>query len=198
MLIAGLLLLDLAVYGLHRLQHAVFPLWRFHAVHHSDTEMDASTALRHHPLAYLMVAVSVSVLFPLLGMPLWVFAVYGVVLFAAALFQHLNVRLPDRLERMLQLVIVCPDMHRLHHSTVPDHYNSNFGNVLSVWDRLFGTYRTVARHERDQISFGLGAGLDRPPGMLWPWTLPFILHRPARASRATRDPMGPQVGAQPR
>ena len=140
-LIVGLLLLDLAVYGLHRLQHAVFPLWRFHAVHHSDTEMDASTALRHHPLAYLMVAVSVSVLFPLLGMPLWVFAVYGVVLFAAALFQHLNVRLPDRLEKTLQLVIVCPDMHRLHHSTVPDHYNSNFGNVLSVWDRLFGTYR---------------------------------------------------------
>jgi sterol desaturase/sphingolipid hydroxylase (fatty acid hydroxylase superfamily) len=180
-LLAGILLLDLVVYAIHRLQHTFFPLWRFHAVHHSDTEVDASTALRHHPLAYLMVAMLVSILLPLLGMPLWVFAVYGVLLFIAALFQHLNARLPVRLEQVLQLVIVCSDMHRLHHSTSPEHYNFNFGNVFSVWDRLFGTYRSTPANARNEIRFGLGAGLDQPSEFLSPWTLPFTLRRPKSA-----------------
>ena len=136
-LLAGVLAIDLYIYIVHRLQHIVFVLWRFHVVHHADTAVDASTALRHHPLEYLVNAVIVNLLFALLGLPLWVVACYGVISLSVALFQHTNVRLPAWLETTLDLVIVGPALHRAHHSSDPAHHNFNFGNVFTIWDRLF-------------------------------------------------------------
>jgi len=183
-LISGLLLLDLFVYFLHWLQHVVFVLWRFHAVHHSDVDMDASTSMRHHPFAYLLTAVCVGVLFAVFGLPAWVFPIYGVILFLAALFQHLNVRLPAWLEGPLGLVLICPNMHRLHHSMNPDDYNYNFGNVLSIWDRLFGTLRIPTAWEEDRIVFGLDGQPDKLPHF-WTWKMPFLLSRPSLREQVT-------------
>jgi len=177
-LIVGLLALDLFVYWMHWLQHAWFPLWRLHAVHHTDAEMDASTALRHHPLAYLQIAVSVAVVFALLGLPAWVFPVYGVILFIAALFQHINLAIPPVLDRVLGWVLVTPGMHRVHHSTLPAHYNRNLGNVLSVWDRTFGTLLVPDTAEQMRITYGLGS--VRSAGWFASWRLPFVMHRAPR------------------
>lgn len=177
-LIAGLLALDLFVYAMHWAQHAWFPLWRVHAVHHADGEMDASTALRHHPLAYLQVAVSVTIVFTLLGLPAWVFPIYGVILFVAALFQHINVQIPPLWDRALGWMLITPAMHQVHHSAREIHYNRNFGNVLSVWDRLFGTLLVPSPVEQQQIVCGL-AGIG-DGGWLGSWRLPFVMHRPSR------------------
>ncbi len=182
-LVTGLLLLDLFVYFMHWLQHVVFGLWRFHAVHHSDRELDASTSMRHHPFAYLQVAVCVTIAFGLLGLPPWVFPVYAIVLFLAALFQHWNVSIPARLQRRLGWVLVCPNMHRLHHSTDPEHFNCNFGNVLSVWDRLFGTLRVPAAPEEARLVFGLDTIPDQK-SWFWTWKMPFSIARPANRGTA--------------
>lgn len=179
-LIVGLLLLDLFVYFLHWLQHRFLPLWRFHAVHHSDDQMDASTAMRHHPIAYLMVAICVGVLFAVLGLPAWVFPVFGVALFAAALFQHVNLRLPHGFERVLGFILVTPEMHRMHHSANPAHQSRNFGNVLSVWDRIFGTLYLPADQEERELVLGLSDG-PMHPTPLWTWIMPFMRFRPASA-----------------
>ncbi len=156
-LIVGLLALDLFVYAMHWLQHAWFPLWRLHAVHHADIEMDATTALRHHPLAYLQIAVCVAIVFALLGLPAWVFPIYGVILFIAALFQHINLAIPPALDRALGWILTTPGMHRVHHSTRESHYNRNFGNVLSIWDRMFGTLIVPDAAEQERITYGLGS-----------------------------------------
>lgn len=189
-LIVGILSLDLFAYVIHRLEHSVFCFWRFHAVHHSDVELDVSTALRHHPVEYATTTVVISAVFALLGLPVWVLAVYGLMFFLSSLFQHLNVRFPPRAERAIQAGLVSPDMHRLHHSADPRHYNFNFGSVFSIWDRAFGTYRMIA--SQDSVTFGVGIQLRRWTGLWLPWILPFSLHRPAgrsiRAwSRSNRD-----------
>lgn len=179
-LVIGLLLLDLFAYAMHWFQHVWFPLWRVHAVHHADTEMDASTALRHHPLAYLQLAVSVAIVFTLLGLPVWVFPIYGVMLFAAALFQHINVGIPPVCERVLGWLLITPAMHQVHHSTLDTHYNRNFGNVLSVWDRVFGTLMVPKAAEQERIVYGLVGVGGR--GWLGSWRLPFLMHRPSQVA----------------
>ena len=195
LLIAGILSLDLFVYWLHRLEHSVFLLWRFHSVHHSDTELDASTAIRHHPLEYAVTTVLVGLVFGVLGLPVWVLAVYGVVFFISALFQHLNLRLPAGLERALQRVLVGPAMHRMHHSIDARYFNSNFGSVFSIWDRMFGTYQGLSGAERDFIAFGVAVPMEMVTRLWSPWILPFILPRetgtatePCAAS-AAREPI---------
>jgi sterol desaturase/sphingolipid hydroxylase (fatty acid hydroxylase superfamily) len=184
-LVAGILIIDLYIYVMHRIQHAVFVLWRFHAVHHSDDAVDASTALRHHPMEYLVNVAIGNLLLALIGVPLWVLATYGVLSMTAALFQHVNARLPSWLETMLDLVIVGPALHRAHHSSDPAHYNSNFGNVLTVWDRLFGTYHRLPATQQARIVFGVEElnASGRMRGV-WLWVLPFLIRdRPQPAPR---------------
>lgn len=177
LLIAGILSLDLFIYWLHRLEHSVFLLWRFHSVHHSDLEFDASTAIRHHPLEYAVTTVLVSLVFGVLGLPVWVFAVYGVVFFLSALFQHLNLRMPGGLEQGLQRALVGPAMHRVHHSVDARYFNSNFGSVFSIWDRMFGTYQGLSGVERDFIAVGVAVPTEMVTHLWSPWILPFILPR---------------------
>jgi len=138
--LAGVIGLDLAIYLQHVLFHAVPVLWRLHRMHHSDLEFDVTTGVRFHPIEILLSMV-----------------VFEVLLNATSMFNHGNVRLPARLDRMLRWIVVTPDMHRVHHSVVPRETNSNFGFNLPWWDRLFGTYRAepAAGHE------GMTIGIDQ-------------------------------------
>lgn len=131
---------DLMIYLQHRAFH-VFPmLWRLHAVHHSDTSIDLSTGIRFHPVEIVL-----SMLFKVfiavgLGAPPEAIAIYELILTGMALFNHADFRLPSGFERALRWLVVTPPMHRIHHSDRRVETDSNYGNALSVWDRLFGTY----------------------------------------------------------
>ncbi|MCO6417001.1 sterol desaturase family protein [Siccirubricoccus sp. KC 17139] len=139
----ALLALDLLIYAQHRVSHAVPLLWRLHRVHHADPSVDATTALRFHPLEILLsMALKMAAVVALGAPPVAVLA-FEVLLNATAMFNHAAIRLPPRLERALRLVLVTPEMHRTHHSEVPAETDSCFGFCLPWWDRLFGSYRAA-------------------------------------------------------
>jgi sterol desaturase/sphingolipid hydroxylase (fatty acid hydroxylase superfamily) len=154
-LVVGFLLLDVLRYLVHRCEHAVPVFWRFHALHHSDPDVDVTTSVRHHPLEYLTASVFYWLAIILLDVPPIVVLSHGLAVFGMAALQHGNVRLPERLETWVQTVLVTTDMHRIHHSVVHAQANANFGAVLSVWDRLFGTYDRITRAEHERIVFGV-------------------------------------------
>lgn len=162
---AGLLLLDLTIYGQHVAFHAVPLLWRLHRMHHADLEFDVTTGLRFHP-GEIVVSMLVKLLaIVVLGaLPIVVLA-FEVVLNATSIFNHGNVRLPPRLDRVLRLLVVTPDMHRVHHSIDRRETDSNFGFNVPWWDRLFGTYRAQPALGHDRMT--LGIDLFREERELW-------------------------------
>lgn len=137
--VLAFLALDALGYAVHRLSHAVGPLWRAHAVHHSDPEPDASTHLRHHPLELLVGSVAQAGLVLALGLTPVEVGAYAVVAWVVQLFAHTSLALPVRAQRAVGLVLVTPWQHEAHHSRHVRETDTNFGIVLSVWDRLFGT-----------------------------------------------------------
>jgi len=147
----GVILLDAAIYWQHRAMHHWPLLWRIHRVHHSDLAIDASTGVRFHPveivlsMAYKMLVVS------LLGISPFAVLCYEVILSSFALFNHSNWAMPG--DRVLRRLLVTPDVHRVHHSVKPSETNSNYGNFLLIWDRIFGSYRPQpsAGHKKMQI-----------------------------------------------
>ena len=157
--------LDLVIYAQHRLIHLVPLLWRLHRVHHADTAFDVTTALRFHPLEIVLsMAIKLAVI-ALLGASPSAVLVFEIVLNGAAMFNHGNVTLPAWLERPLRRVIVTPDMHRIHHSTLMAEANSNYGFNLSCWDRLFASY--TATPSRAQDSMPIGLNQFRNPREAW-------------------------------
>jgi sterol desaturase/sphingolipid hydroxylase (fatty acid hydroxylase superfamily) len=174
---AGFLLLDFLRYLVHRCEHAVPLFWRFHALHHSDPDVDVTTSVRHHPLEYLLASIVYWLAIILLDVPALVVLIHGLAVFSTAAIQHGNIRMPQWLERSLQPVLVTVDMHRIHHSVVFEQSNSNYGAVLSVWDRLFGTYTSMSRGQHERIVFGVRELPRReclkPSAMLMtPWRIP--------------------------
>jgi sterol desaturase/sphingolipid hydroxylase (fatty acid hydroxylase superfamily) len=139
----------------HRCKHAVPFLWRIHALHHSDPDVDVTTAVRLHPIEYLLNSGVFWLTVILLGMPATVVLTYGLASFAIEALQHGNIRLPERLERCLQPVLVTVDVHRIHHSVSFAQASCNYSTVFSVWDRLFGTYTRLTRAQHDRIVFGV-------------------------------------------
>ncbi len=137
----GFLLLDVFDYGFHRLTHRVRWLWLIHAVHHSDTQLDATTGMRFHPAEVTIQMVLKTILLLTLGIPLWVEGARAVFVNPANLLQHAKVAFPGWMERWFSWLLVTPAMHRVHHSPDMPETNSNYGAILSIWDRLFGTYR---------------------------------------------------------
>jgi sterol desaturase/sphingolipid hydroxylase (fatty acid hydroxylase superfamily) len=152
-LLAGVVLLDLAIYLQHVLFHAVPALWRLHRMHHADLDLDVTTGARFHPLEIVLSMLIKFAAIAALGVPPEGVLLFEVLLNATSMFNHANVRMPARLDGALRTLVVTPDMHRVHHSIERDETNSNFGFNLSLWDRLFGTYRAQPRagHERMQI-----------------------------------------------
>jgi sterol desaturase/sphingolipid hydroxylase (fatty acid hydroxylase superfamily) len=138
-LIASFLLMDLAFYYWHVANHRVPFLWRFHNVHHTDPELDVSTAFRFHFGEIALSSIFGMVQISLIGISPWAFAVYQLVFQSEVLFHHSNVRLPIRFERLLNKALVTPRMHGIHHSQVQRENNSNFGTVFPWWDRLHHT-----------------------------------------------------------
>lgn len=145
----SIVVLDFAVWAQHVLFHAVPLFWRLHRVHHADTEVDATTGVRFHPIEILLSMGLKMAVVAALGAPAEGVVLFEILLNGSALFNHANLRLPPRLDAALRLVFVTPDMHRVHHSVRPEETHSNFGFCLSLWDRLFGTYRAqpAAGHE---------------------------------------------------
>lgn len=158
--LAAVLLLDLAIYWQHRWLHAVPWLWRLHRTHHTDTTLDASSALRFHPLEILLSLAYKCALAVVLGVDPAVLLAFEALLSSFALMTHANVSLPPRVDTALRRVLVTPAMHWVHHSTHRDEQQRNFGFHLSIWDRLFGSY---AERSRDQPqTFGVeGVGIAR-------------------------------------
>ena len=152
--VASVLLLDLIIYFQHRVFHAVPLLWRLHRVHHADPELDASSGLRFHPVEILLSLGIKAIAVVVLGAPAEAVLAFEVLLNATALFSHANLALPAWLDRPLRLVLVTPDMHRVHHSEIERETNSDFGFCLSVWDRIFGTY--IAEPAKGQLGMVIG------------------------------------------
>jgi sterol desaturase/sphingolipid hydroxylase (fatty acid hydroxylase superfamily) len=162
--IASVILLDLAIYLQHALFHAVPVLWRLHRMHHADLEIDVTTGARFHPLEILLsMAIKLGVV-AALGTPAVAVLIFEVLLNATSMFNHGNVGLPLRLDRVLRWLVVTPDMHRVHHSVVPRETNSNFGFNLPWWDRLCGTYRAEPAAGHQAMTIGIEQFRD--PGEL--------------------------------
>jgi sterol desaturase/sphingolipid hydroxylase (fatty acid hydroxylase superfamily) len=191
--VLAFLLLDFLHYATHRCQHAVPFLWRFHALHHSDPDVDVTTSVRHHPIEYLMAAGFYWIAVLALDIPVLVVMSHALAVFAAAAVTHGNIGLPEWLERLLQPVVITLDLHLVHHSAEYDEANANFGAVLSIWDRLFGTFLRLPRAQQERIVFGVRELPPRdclkPTAMfLTPWTLSRASHgitRPRRPARKT-------------
>jgi sterol desaturase/sphingolipid hydroxylase (fatty acid hydroxylase superfamily) len=152
------LAIDLFAYGWHVAAHKIPALWRFHAVHHSDPHVDASTALRFHIGEVVLECAAMVVILPILGVTTPQLLLYKLVLLPVAMFHHANVRMPARLDRWMRAVLVTPWMHWVHHSRTLPETDSNFAAIFPWWDMLFGTYRIVRRPS--SIEFGL----DTLPG----------------------------------
>jgi len=175
-IVLSVILLDLAIYLQHVMFHAVPILWRLHMVHHADLDFDVSTGLRFHTVEIaLSMGIKAAVII-LLGAPALAVLLFEVLLNATSMFTHANARLPRWLDRVLRLVLVTPEMHRVHHSDIPEETNSNFGFNAPWWDYLFGTYRAQPAEGHDAMTIGLAQfrneqQVDRLPGIL---ALPFL------------------------
>jgi sterol desaturase/sphingolipid hydroxylase (fatty acid hydroxylase superfamily) len=149
----GMLLLDLiGAYFVHWTEHKVRWMWRFHLVHHSDTHVDTTSANRHHPgesvFRFVFTALGVFVA----GAPMWLVMMYQAFSVILSQFNHANISLPKRLDEIMSWVIVSPNMHKVHHHYVLPYTDSNFGNIFSIWDRLFGTFMTL---DPDKLVYGI-------------------------------------------
>jgi len=174
--ILAIVALDLVIYLQHVMFHAVPVLWRLHRVHHADPDYDVTTGTRFHTVEIIISMLIKFATILVLGPPLVAVVIFEVLLNATAMFNHGNIRLPGKLDRVLRLLVVTPDMHRVHHSVEDDEANSNFGFSLPWWDRLFGTYRAQPRAGHQGMTIGIRR-YRQPrqvtwlPGML---LLPFV------------------------
>lgn len=151
----AIVLLDLVIYFQHVLFHAVPVLWRLHRMHHADLEFDVTTGARFHPIEIIISMVIKLAIIAALGLPAVAVLLFEVLLNATAMFNHANVRLDPRADAVLRLIVVTPDMHRVHHSVRSVETNSNFGFNLPWWDRLFGTYRAQPEDGHGNMTIGV-------------------------------------------
>jgi sterol desaturase/sphingolipid hydroxylase (fatty acid hydroxylase superfamily) len=151
-----------ATYWLHRLMHKEMLLWRVHRVHHADSEVDVSTSLRNHPLELLLTLPISALVIMAIGSPISAVVVCQAFLLAATIWQHADIALPRRIDTLLALFFVTPKLHRLHHSPVRLVHDSNFGELFTVWDRLFGTFKDI----EGRSCVGLVDQLARPDHFL--------------------------------
>ncbi len=174
-IVLSVVAMDFIIYLQHVLVHAVPALWRLHRVHHADLDFDVTTGSRFHTIEIIISMLIKFATIIVLGPPIVAVVIFEVILNGMAMFNHSNVRLPLRLDRVLRLFVVTPDMHRVHHSVEDNETNSNFGFNLSIWDRVFGTYIDQPREGHEKMAIGIHTYRDPKqvswlPGML---SLPF-------------------------
>lgn len=176
---AGVILFDFFIYVQHVLFHHLPSLWRLHMIHHADLDFDLTTGIRFHPLEIVLsMGIKLGLVY-LFGPPAVSVILFEVILNATAMFSHSNLKLPLALDRVLRLVLVTPDMHRVHHSVIIRERNSNFGFNLSLWDRLFGTYRPQPEKGHEGMVIGLSNFRDPSRlGLVQILALPFSRKHP--------------------
>jgi sterol desaturase/sphingolipid hydroxylase (fatty acid hydroxylase superfamily) len=153
--VLSVVILDLVIYLQHVMFHAVPALWRLHRMHHADIDFDVTTGARFHPIEIVLsMGIKLGVV-AALGPPALAVLIFEVLLNATAMFNHANVRIPPRFDRVLRWFVVTPDMHRVHHSVIPRETNSNFGFNLPWWDRLLGSYRSQPEAGHDDMTIGI-------------------------------------------
>jgi sterol desaturase/sphingolipid hydroxylase (fatty acid hydroxylase superfamily) len=172
-IILGVLGLDLVIYLQHAMFHALPLFWRLHRMHHTDLDFDVTTGVRFHPLEILLSMGIKMAAVVFLGPSAVAVVLFEVLLNATSMFNHGNVRLPKEIDRVLRLLMVTPEMHRVHHSVVIKEYNRNFGFNFPWWDRLMGTYQAQPMRGHEGMTIGLSQYRD--PGRL---TLPWLLIQP--------------------
>lgn len=156
--LVGLLLLDLiGAYLVHLVEHKVKFLWRFHLIHHTDTWVDTTSGNRHHPgesvIRFLFTTLGVLIV----GSPMWLVFMYQTISVVSTQFTHANISLPKKLDVFLSYFIVSPNMHKVHHHYILPYTDSNYGNIFSVWDRIFGTYMYLPKEE---IIYGIDTYME--------------------------------------
>jgi sterol desaturase/sphingolipid hydroxylase (fatty acid hydroxylase superfamily) len=152
-LIAGLMILDLiGAWLIHWIEHQVKWMWKFHIIHHADLWVDATTANRHHPGESVFRAVFTLIAVLVSGTPMWLVFLYQSLSVLLSQFNHANISLPKWLDSILSLVIVSPDLHKVHHHYAQPLTDTNYGNIFSFWDRIFKTYAQVPK---DELIYGI-------------------------------------------
>jgi len=146
--VIGILLMDfVGAYVPHFIEHKVRPLWMIHLVHHTDHNVDTTTANRHHPLeSVIRYTFTLAGVF-IIGAPIGIVMLYQSMSLVATQFSHANIKLPKKVDLVLSYVLVSPDMHKIHHHYVLPYTDSNYGNIFSIWDRMFGTYMKMNRED---------------------------------------------------
>ncbi len=169
-----IVLLDLAIWFQHLVSHKVPVLWRLHRMHHADVDIDVTTAIRFHPIEIALSMLWKIVCVVALGAAPEAVILFEIILNGLAMFNHANVALPERVDRVLRMFVVTPDMHRVHHSVLRYEHDSNYGFNLSVWDRLFRTYTPQPEMGHDGMTIGLTPYQSEDPMRLsWSLLLPF-------------------------
>lgn len=151
----AIVLLDLMIYFQHRIFHAVPLLWRLHRLHHTDIEYDVTTGIRFHPIEIILSLFLKIAFVIILGAPAVAVLIFEILLSSAALFNHSNVLLPKKVDSVLRLFLVTPDMHRVHHSVYREETDSNFGFSVPWWDRIFGTYCAQPKDGHLEMDIGI-------------------------------------------
>jgi sterol desaturase/sphingolipid hydroxylase (fatty acid hydroxylase superfamily) len=174
LVLAAIIILDFAIWLQHVISHKVPAIWAFHQVHHADLDFDVTTAIRFHPVEIALSMLYKMVWVVALGVSPLAVVLFEMILNAGAMFNHANVALPGWLDRVLRLVIVTPDMHRVHHSVLRTEHDSNYGFSLSIWDRMAGTYTDQPAGGHQGMTIGLsGYQTDAPTRLGWSLTVPF-------------------------
>ncbi len=170
----AILLLDFAIYGQHVASHKIPIFWRIHKVHHADRDIDVTTGARFHPIEIVLSMAYKLLCVVVIGPAATAVFMFEVILNASAMFNHSNVKLPLALDRWVRVIIVTPDMHRVHHSVIRHETDSNYGFFLSAWDRFFKTYTSQPERGHDEVTIGLSEHqTEQPSSLLWSLFLPF-------------------------
>ena len=165
--------LDFVIWAQHMIMHKIPVLWRLHRVHHADRDVDVTTAVRFHPIEIaLSMIIKIGFVY-VLGAAVLAIVLFEIMLNGMAMFNHANLKLSARTDAVLRLIVVTPDMHRVHHSTLRTEHDTNFGFSLSVWDHLFGTYTPQPSRGHETMSLGLQWQDDSPAQLGWSLMLPF-------------------------
>jgi len=181
--VLGIMLLDfIGAWFVHWVEHKVRWMWKFHLIHHTDTNVDVTTALRHHPGESVFRALFTVLAIVVAGTPIGVVFLYQTLSALFSQFNHANIRLPGAVERTLSWVVVTPDMHKVHHHFVQPQTDTNYGNIFSIWDRLFGTYDASPASD---VTYGIDTHMDPEEndrlGNLF--KIPFQPYRPPEGSK---------------
>lgn len=171
--VLGIFILDLSGYGMHRLQHKISWLWKFHRIHHSDPHLNSSSSLRFHPVETIYTqGLFYCIVIPVLGISMTSFVIYGTLQLIFIYFQHSNLQMPEAIERYGSLIFSTPGWHKIHHSNDKKYTDSHYGDLFTLWDRIFGTWHKMISPK--DIQYGLNEFEQTPRQQ----TLTYLLKSP--------------------